>query len=309
LQDFLFDYKDIESVLAGYKLRGARGTTGTEASFLQLFGGDHKKVEKLNALIAKKMGVDGVFAVTGQTYPRKFDFKLLTVLSGLAQSATKFANDLRLLQGFKEIEEPFEQNQIGSSAMAYKRNPMRSERITSIARYLLSLPQNAAMTASNQWLERTLDDSANRRIVMAEGFLAADAVLEIMLNVADGLVVNEKVIERRILEELPFMATESILMECVKAGGDRQELHERLRRLSMEAAAEVKQKGGKNDLIERIKGDGAFKAVWETLDGMLAAKNFTGRSEKQTENFIKQEITPLLEKNKEVLGLKGDVNV
>ncbi len=255
------------------------------------------------------MGFDKTFAVSGQTYSRKYDYNILTVLSQIAQSAYKFANDLRILQNMKEMEEPFEKNQIGSSAMAYKRNPMRSERICSLARYVMTLPANAANTAATQWFERTLDDSANRRLVMAQAFLSIDAILEIYMNVADGMVVYENTINKHIMAELPFMSTEVILMECVKAGGDRQELHEKIRVHSMEASKMVKQFGKDNDLIERIKSDKAFAAINDKIDGILDPKNFIGRAKEQTIEFVNEVIIPILNENKGCLGLQGQVNV
>ena len=276
LQDLQLDLENLDFVLSNTRLRGVKGTTGTQASFLQLFDGDHDKVKKLNELVVKKMGFDKSFAVSGQTYTRKYDYNILSVLSQIAQSAYKFANDVRILQSFKEIEEPFEKTQIGSSAMAYKRNPMRSERICSLARYVMSLPTNAANTAATQWMERTLDDSANRRLVMAQSFLSIDAILEIFMNVVDGIVVYDKIIEKHIMAELPFMSTEVILMECVKAGGNRQELHERIRVHSMDAAMQVKKFGKDNDLIERIKSDPAFAAISDKIDSILYPVNFIG---------------------------------
>ena len=309
LQELQMDYENIEYVIANTRLRGVKGTTGTQASFLQLFDGDHEKVKKLNELVVKKMGFDKSFAVSGQTYSRKYDYNILSVLSQIAQSAYKFANDVRILQNMKEIEEPFEKNQIGSSAMAYKRNPMRSERICSLARYVMTLPANAANTAATQWFERTLDDSANRRLVMAQAFLSIDAILEIYMNVADGLVVYENTINKHIMAELPFMSTEVILMECVKAGGDRQELHEKIRVHSMEASKMVKQFGKDNDLIDRIKKDDAFSAINDRIDSILDPKNFIGRAKEQTIEFINEVIKPILEKNKDYLGQQGQVNV
>ncbi|MBD5100101.1 MAG: adenylosuccinate lyase [Clostridiales bacterium] len=309
LQELQMDYENLEYVIANTRLRGVKGTTGTQASFLQLFDGDHEKVKKLNELVVKKMGFDKSFAVSGQTYTRKYDYNILSVLSQIAQSAYKFANDIRILQNMKEIEEPFEKNQIGSSAMAYKRNPMRSERICSLARYVMTLPANAANTAATQWFERTLDDSANRRLVMAQAFLSIDAILEIYMNVADGLVVYENTINKHIMAELPFMSTEVILMECVKAGGDRQELHEKIRVHSMEASKMVKQFGKDNDLIERIKKDDAFSAINDKIDSILDPRNFIGRAKEQTIEFVNEVIKPILDKNKDCLGQQGQVNV
>ena len=309
LQDLEMDYVNLMHAKDTIKLRGVKGTTGTQASFLELFNGDDEKVKELQKRVVAKMGYDKVYGVTGQTYPRKLDYNILCVLSQIAQSAYKFSNDIRLLQSMKEVEEPFEKKQIGSSAMAYKRNPMRTERIGALARYMLSLPMNSALTASTQWFERTLDDSANRRIVNAQAFLSVDAILNVYMNVADNLVVYEKVIEKHIRAELPFMATENIMMECVKAGGNRQELHERIRVLSMEAGKNVKVEGGENNLIELIKQDEMFRPVWDRLDDILDAKNFIGRAPAQTVEFIEEEIDPILNKHLDLLGEKGDVRV
>lgn len=296
IQDLLMDLEDLEHLLQNMKLRGCKGTTGTQASFLDLFDGDHEKVKKLDELIAEKMGFENVFPVSGQTYPRKLDSRVLNVLSGIAQSAYKFANDIRLLQSLKEIEEPFEKNQIGSSAMAYKRNPMRCERICALARYVVVDALNPAITASTQWFERTLDDSANKRISIPEAFLAVDAILGIYINVAGGLVVYPKVIEKHVLEELPFMATENILMEAVKKGGDRQELHERIRIHSMEAGRQVKVEGKDNDLMERIAADKAFGMSIEELQAVLKPENYIGRASEQVDEFIRDHVRPVLEK-------------
>lgn len=304
IQDLAMDLEEMDFVLSNIKLLGCKGTTGTQASFLSLFEGDNEKVKKLDKLIAQKMGYDKVFAVSGQTYTRKLDSRILNLLSSIAQSAYKFSNDMRLLQNMKEVEEPFEKNQIGSSAMAYKRNPMRSERISSLARYVIVDALNPAITASTQWFERSLDDSANKRISVPEAFLAVDAILNIYINVADGMVVYPKVIEKHILEELPFMATENIMMEAVKRGGDRQELHERIRVHSMEAAKKVKVEGGKNDLIERIAQDSAFNLNLEELKSVLEPKNYVGRSPQQVEEFVNEVVKPILEANKDI-----DVNV
>ncbi|MBQ8659039.1 MAG: adenylosuccinate lyase [Clostridia bacterium] len=309
LQDLEMDYENLVNAKAHIRLRGVKGTTGTQASFMELFDGDDEKVKELEKRVVSKLGYEKVYGVTGQTYPRKLDYNILCVLSQIAQSAYKFSNDIRLLQSMKEIEEPFEKNQIGSSAMAYKRNPMRSERIGALARYVISLPTNSAITASTQWMERTLDDSANRRIVNAQVFLAVDAILNIYMNVAENLVVYEKVIAKHIRAELPFMATENIMMECVKAGGNRQELHERIRVLSMEAGKNVKVEGGENNLIDLIKKDETFKPVWAHLDDILDAKKFIGRAPAQTEEFIATEIQPILAKHGDLLGEKGDVRV
>ncbi len=309
LQDLWLDLQEVEAVLAKKRLRGAKGTTGTQATFLTLFEGDYEKVKALDQKIAEKLGYEKVYPVTGQTYTRKFDSLVLNVLSQIAQSAYKFSNDMRILQHLKEIEEPFEKNQIGSSAMAYKRNPMRTERISSLARYVICDTLNPAITASTQWFERTLDDSANKRIAVSEAFLAVDAILEIYLNVSSNLVVYPKVIEKHIMAELPFMATETILMEGVKRGGDRQELHEKVRVLSMEAAAQVKQEGKANDLIERIIQDGTFKMSEEELRSILRPENFIGCAALQVDDFIENVIQPILEENKELLGAQGEVRV
>ncbi len=309
LQDLMLDYESLTSLMDRVRLRGVKGTTGTQASFLDLFDGDHAKVKELERRVVEKLGFEKVYGVTGQTYPRKFDYNVLSVLSQIAQSAYKFSNDIRLLQSMKEVEEPFEKNQIGSSAMAYKRNPMRSERMGSLARYMISLPVNSAVTASTQWFERTLDDSANRRIVNAQAFLTVDAILNLYMNVAENLVVYENVIRKHVQAELPFMATENIIMECVKAGGDRQKLHERIRVLSMEAGKNVKENGGENDLLERIQADPLFEAVHARLSEIVDAKKFVGRAPAQTEEFIETEIDPILQKHKDVLGARGDVRI
>ena len=309
LQDLEMDYNNLTNLFAQFKLRGVKGTTGTQASFMELFDGDEAKVKELENRVVAKMGFEKVYGVTGQTYPRKFDYNVLCVLSQMAQSAYKFSNDVRILQNMKEIEEPFEKSQIGSSAMAYKRNPMRSERMGSLARFVISLPMNSAITAGTQWFERTLDDSANRRIVNAQAFLALDGILNIYMNVSENLVVYDKVIARHIAAELPFMATENIMMECVKAGGNRQELHERIRVLSMESGRNVKVNGGENNLIELIKKDDMFAAVKDSLDEILDARKFIGRAPSQVVEFISNEIDPILEENKSLLGRKGEVKV
>ncbi len=309
LQDLTMDYNNLVNLQNSFKLRGVKGTTGTQASFMELFCGDESKVKELEKRVVAKLGFDKVYGVTGQTYPRKFDYNVLCVLSQIAQSAYKFSNDIRILQNMKEIEEPFEKSQIGSSAMAYKRNPMRSERIGSLARFVISLPMNSAITASTQWFERTLDDSANRRIVNAQAFLALDGILNIYMNVCENLVVYDKIIAKHIAAELPFMATENIMMECVKAGGNRQELHEKIRVLSMQAGKNVKELGKENNLIELIKADSAFAPVHDKLDEILDAKKFTGRAASQTEEFIANEVEPILKQNGELLGQKGDVRV
>ena len=309
LQDLEMDYENLTHLLKCIKLRGVKGTTGTQASFMELFNGDESKIKELEKRVVNKLGYDKVYGVTGQTYPRKFDYNVLCVLSQIAQSAYKFSNDIRILQNMKEIEEPFEKSQIGSSAMAYKRNPMRSERMGSLARFVITLPVNSAITAGTQWFERTLDDSANRRIVNAQAFLALDGILNIYMNVSEKLVVYEKVVAKHIAAELPFMATENIMMECVKAGGNRQELHEKIRVLSMEAGKNVKVNGQENNLIELIKADKTFAPVHDKLDEILDAKKFIGRAPAQTVEFIENEIDPILNANKGDLGLKGDVKV
>ncbi len=309
MQDLELDYKNLENLENSFRLRGVKGTTGTQASFLDLFDGDEFKVDELEKKVMEKMGGYPVYGVTGQTYPRKFDYNVLCVLSQIAQSCYKFSNDIRILQNMKEVEEPFEKSQIGSSAMAYKRNPMRCERMSSLSRYVISLPVNSAITASTQWFERTLDDSANRRIVNAQAFLALDGVLNIYLNVTENLVVYDKVIEKHVLAELPFMATENIMMECVKAGGDRQQLHERIRELSIEAGKNVKEQGKDNNLLELIEKDDMFAPVHGKLKEIVDPKKFIGRAPTQTVRFIKDEIDPILEKNKSSLGESGDVKV
>ena len=309
LQDLTMDYHGIVNLQNNFKLRGVKGTTGTQASFLDLFEGDGQKVKELEKKVVKKLGYENVFGVTGQTYPRKFDYNVLCVLSQIAQSAYKFSNDIRILQSMKEIEEPFEKSQIGSSAMAYKRNPMRSERISSLSRFVISLPVNCAVTAGSQWLERTLDDSANRRIVNAQAFLAIDGILNIYMNVTQGLVVYENVISKHIQAELPFMATENILMECVKSGGNRQELHERIRVLSMQASENGKTNGKENNLIDLIKRDNMFAAVREKLDDILDTKKFIGRAPEQVVEFIGAEVDPILKDNIKLLGLNGNMDV
>jgi len=290
-------------------LLGSKGTTGTQASFLELFDGDHARIKKLDQKIAEKMGYSGCYPVSGQTYSRKVDSRVLNVLAGIATSAHKFSNDIRLLQHLKEIEEPFEKNQIGSSAMAYKRNPMRTERIASLANYVMVDALNPAITAATQWFERTLDDSANKRISVPEAFLAIDGILDLYMNVVDGLVVYPKVIERRLMQELPFMATENIMMDAVKAGGDRQELHEKIRTLSMEAGRNVKERGLENNLLELIAADSAFNMTLEELKSTMDPSKYTGRSKEQTEEFVQEVIQPILDANKDILGLKADIKV
>ena len=309
LHDLYLDLCDVDYMIDQQKLLGSKGTTGTQASFLELFNGDHAKVRRLDERIAEKMGFKGVYPVSGQTYSRKVDSRVLNVLSGIAQSAHKFTNDIRLLQHLKEIEEPFEKNQIGSSAMAYKRNPMRSERIASLADYVISDALNPALVASTQWFERTLDDSANKRLSVPEGFLAIDGILDLYLNVVDGLVVYDKVITKRFMEEIPFMATENIMMDAVKAGGNRQELHEKIRTYSMEAGRMVKQEGKANNLLELIAADPAFHRSLEELQGLMEPRLYVGRAPQQTEEFIAEVIRPVLDENKELLGLTAEINV
>lgn len=309
LQDLLLDYEDLVYTLENLRLLGCKGTTGTQASFMELFEGDEEKVKKLDGMIAEKMGFSGCCRVSGQTYSRKVDSRVLNVLAGIAVSAHKFSNDIRLLQHLKEIEEPFEKSQIGSSAMAYKRNPMRSERIASLSNYVLSDVFNPLMVASTQWFERTLDDSANKRLSVPEGFLAVDGILDLYLNVADGLVVYEKVIEKHLWEELPFMATENIMMRAVKAGGDRQELHERIRALSMEAGNRVKTLGLNNNLLELIAGDASFGLSLEELQEEMKPEKYIGRSVSQVEEFIQECIAPVLDANQDSLGMTAQINV
>lgn len=300
IQDFIFDLESLEDFLQRRKLRGVKGTTGTQASFLELFDGDYEKVKLLDKMVAKKMGYEDVFAVTGQTYSRKFDSQLVNILAGIAQSATKFSNDIRLLQHLKEIEEPFEKNQIGSSAMAYKRNPMRSERIASLARYIIADMINPAMTVSGQWFERTLDDSANRRISVPEAFLATDAVLNLCANVSDGLVVYPKVIGQRLMKELPFMATENIMMDAVKKGGNRQELHEKIRLHSLAAARIVKEEGGENDLVDRIAGDPSFGISKEEILEILRPDLYIGCAPMQVREFLENIVKPILDNEESI---------
>ena len=309
IQDLLLDLEDLEDCLSHAKLRGAKGTTGTQASFLELFEGDHEKVRALDRAVAKKMGYSGVYPVSGQTYSRKIDSRILNVLSGIAQSASKFSSDIRLLQHLKEIEEPFESKQIGSSAMAYKRNPMRSERIASLSRYVMVDALNPAITASAQWFERTLDDSANKRLAIPEAFLAVDAILTLYINVTDGLVVYPKVIEQRLMKELPFMATENIMMDAVKRGGDRQELHERIRVHSMEAGRVIKQEGGENPLLELIAADPAFGISLEDLKALIRPENFVGRAPQQVDDFLREDVAPILEKYKDDGEVTAEINV
>lgn len=309
LMELKLDFDDLEYLIGSMKLLGSKGTTGTQASFLELFDGDHEKIRKLDKMIANKMGFDDVYPVSGQTYSRKVDTRVLNVLAGIASSAHKFSNDIRLLQHLKEIEEPFEKNQIGSSAMAYKRNPMRSERIASLANFVMADAMNPAMTASTQWFERTLDDSANKRLSVPEAFLAVDGILDLYLNVVDGLVVYEKVINKRLMSELPFMATENIMMDAVKAGGDRQELHERIRTLSMEAGRNVKERGLENNLLELIAVDPAFNLTLEELQKTMDPSKYVGRAPEQVTEFLSEVINPILDANKEELGLTAEINV
>ena len=309
LHDLMLDLEDLDYVISTMKLLGSKGTTGTQASFLELFNGDHETIRKIDGKIAEKMGFDACYPVSGQTYSRKVDSRVLNVLSGIAQSAHKFSNDIRLLQHLKEIEEPFEKHQIGSSAMAYKRNPMRSERIASLANYVMSDTMNPALVASTQWFERTLDDSANKRLSVPEGFLAIDGILDLYLNVVDGLVVYPKVIKAHLMRELPFMATENIMMDAVKAGGDRQELHERIRQHSMAAGRVVKEEGKDNDLLERIAADPAFGMTMDQLQAIMKPENFVGRAPEQTEEFISEYVKPVLDENKDILGMKAEINV
>lgn len=309
LHDLLLDLEDLEHVIGGLKLLGSKGTTGTQASFMELFEGDHEKIKRMEELISQEMGFDSVYPVSGQTYSRKIDSKVLNVLGGIAQSAYKFANDLRLLQNLKEIEEPFEKSQIGSSAMAYKRNPMRSERICGLARYVIVDALNPAITASTQWFERTLDDSANKRLSVSEAFLAIDAILNIYINVTGGLVVYEKVITQHVQNELPFMATENIMMDAVKKGGDRQALHERIRVHSMEAARQVKMEGKPNDLIDRIAADPVFQLSREELDKILKPEQFIGRAQEQVREFLRDDVEPVLAANQQDLGIEVELKV
>ena len=303
------DLEDLEYVLSTIRLLGSKGTTGTQASFLELFEGDQETIDKIDPMIAAKMGFKECYPVSGQTYSRKVDTRVVNVLAGIAASAHKMSNDIRLLQHLKEVEEPFEKSQIGSSAMAYKRNPMRSERIASLSRYVMVDALNPAITSATQWFERTLDDSANKRLSVPEGFLAIDGILDLCLNVVDGLVVYPKVIEKHMMAELPFMATENIMMDAVKAGGDRQELHERIRTLSMEAGRNVKVEGKDNNLLELIAADPAFNMSLEDLKKSMDPSKYVGRAPLQVENFLKNVVNPVLEANKEILGMKAEINV
>ena len=308
-QEFLLDLEDLEYVLSTMKLLGSKGTTGTQASFLELFDGDQETIDKIDPMIAEKMGFKECYPVSGQTYSRKVDTRVANILAGIAASAHKMSNDIRLLQHLKEVEEPFEKSQIGSSAMAYKRNPMRSERIASLSRYVMVDALNPAITSATQWFERTLDDSANKRLSIPEGFLAIDGILDLCLNVVDGLVVYPKVIEKHMMAELPFMATENIMMDAVKAGGDRQELHERIRELSMEAGKTVKVEGKDNNLLELIAADPAFNLTLEDLQKSMDPSRYTGRAKEQTEAFIANVVQPVLDAHKDLLGVKVEINV
>lgn len=309
MNELLMDLEELEFRIKNLKLLGSKGTTGTQASFVELFDGDTDKIKALEQSIAEEMGFSGVVPVSGQTYSRKVDYNIVSTLSAIAQSAMKFSNDLRILQNFKEMEEPFETNQIGSSAMPYKRNPMRSERITSLARYVMIDALNPAFTAGTQWFERTLDDSANKRIAVAEAFLGIDAILNILLNITDGLVVYPKVIHQRVMKELPFMATENIMMEAVKKGGDRQELHEKLRQHSIAAGKVVKEQGGENDLIERVCADPSFNLSYDEIHAILKPINFVGRSVEQVTEFLQECVQPVLDANKDVLGENAELTV
>ena len=309
MQEFMMDLEDLEYVKGSLKLLGSKGTTGTQASFLELFDGDQETIDKIDPMIAKKMGFETCYPVSGQTYSRKVDTRVVNVLAGIAASAHKMSNDIRLLQHLKEIEEPFEKTQIGSSAMAYKRNPMRSERIASLSRYVMVDAMNPAITSATQWFERTLDDSANKRLSVPEGFLAIDGILDLCMNVVDGLVVYPKVIEKRLMSELPFMATENIMMDAVKAGGDRQELHERIRELSMEAGRNVKEKGLDNNLLELIAADPAFNLSLEELQKTMDPAKYVGRAPVQVDAYLKNIVNPMLEANKDILGVTAEINV
>ena len=309
MQEFFMDLEDLEYVRGSLKLLGSKGTTGTQASFLELFDGDQETIDKIDPMIARKMGFQACYPVSGQTYSSIVDTRVLNVLAGIAASAHKFSNDIRLLQHLKEVEEPFEKTQIGSSAMAYKRNPMRSERIASLSRYVMIDALNPAITSATQWFERTLDDSANKRLSVPEGFLAIDGILDLCLNVVDGLVVYPKVIEKRLMSELPFMATENIMMDAVKAGGDRQELHERIRELSMEAGRNVKEKGLDNNLLELIADDPAFGLSLDELKKTMEPSKYVGRAPIQVEAYLDNVIRPMLEENKDILGVKAEINV
>ncbi len=309
LNEFMMDLEDLEYVQSTLKLLGSKGTTGTQASFLELFNGDHDTIDKIDPMIAKKMGFESCYPVSGQTYSRKVDTRVINVLAGIAASATKMSNDIRLLQHLKEVEEPFEKNQIGSSAMAYKRNPMRSERIASLARYVLADALNPAITSATQWFERTLDDSANKRLSVPEGFLAIDGILDLCLNVVDGLVVYPKVIEKHFMAEIPFMATENIMMDAVKNGGNRQELHEKIRQLSMEAGKTVKEEGKDNNLVDLIAADSSFGLTKEEIEKTLKPELYVGRAPRQVEVYLRDVVNPVLEANKDELGATAEINV
>ena len=309
INEFMIDLEDLDYVQGSLRLLGSKGTTGTQASFLELFNGDHEKCREIDRRIAEKMGFEACYPVSGQTYSRKIDTRVLNILGGIAASATKFSNDIRLLQHMKEIEEPFEKTQIGSSAMAYKRNPMRSERIASLSRYIISAVMNPEITSAVQWFERTLDDSANKRISVPEAFLACDGVLDLMMNVSEGLVVYPKVIRKHLMAELPFMATENIMMDAVKAGGDRQELHERIRTLSMEAGRNVKEEGRENNLLDLIAADPVFGFTRQELDSCMVPERYTGRAKEQTEEYLKEVVRPVLDENRGELGIRAEINV
>ena len=308
-QEFCLDLEDLDYVLSTMKLLGSKGTTGTQASFLELFNGDQETIDRIDPMIAEKMGFEKCYPVSGQTYSRKVDTRVCNVLAGIAASAHKMSNDIRLLQHLKEVEEPFEKSQIGSSAMAYKRNPMRSERIASLSRYVMIDALNPAITSATQWFERTLDDSANKRLSIPEAFLAVDGILDLCLNVVDGLVVYDKVITKRLMSELPFMATENIMMDAVKMGGNRQELHERIRELSMEAGAHVKQEGRENDLLELIAKDAVFNLSVEELKETMDPKKYVGRAPVQVERFLQEVVRPILQENEALLGIKAEIHV
>ena len=309
IQEFMMDLEDLDYVLSTIKLLGSKGTTGTQASFLELFNGNQEIIDKIDPMIAEKMGFSDCYPVSGQTYSRKVDTRVMNVLAGIAASAHKFSNDIRLLQHLKEVEEPFEKSQIGSSAMAYKRNPMRSERIASLSRYVMIDALNPAITSATQWFERTLDDSANKRLSIAEGFLAIDGILDLCLNVSDGLVVHEKVIEKHLMAELPFMATENIMMDAVKLGGNRQELHEEIRKLSMEAGKTVIEKGQDNNLLELIANDPVFNLKIEDLEKNMEPSKYIGRAKEQVEKYIGTVVKPLLDENKDIIGVTAQINV
>ncbi|MCR5249423.1 MAG: adenylosuccinate lyase [Lachnospiraceae bacterium] len=309
INEFMMDLEDLDHILSGLKLLGSKGTTGTQASFKELFNGDDETIDRIDPMIAEKMGFNGCYPVSGQTYSRKVDTRVCNILAGIAASAHKMSNDIRLLQHLKEVEEPFEKSQIGSSAMAYKRNPMRSERIASLSRYVIIDALNPAITSATQWFERTLDDSANKRISIAEAFLATDGILELCMNVVDGLVVNDKVIARHLMSELPFMATENIMMDVAKGGGNRQELHEEIRQLSMQAGARVKKEGLENNLLDLIAEDPKFGMSREELEARMVPADYVGRAPRQVEVYLRDFVKPLLEENKDSLGAKGEVNV